>query len=66
MKLPTELELDAVSERYGDSIAVDAVTHRFRAGMYTCLLGPSGCGKTSTLRMIAGHEEVSALSPPPT
>ena len=23
------------------------------------MLGPSGCGKTSTLRMIAGHEEIS-------
>lgn len=54
-----ELELIAVTKRYGDTVAVDAVTHRFVAGGYTCLLGPSGCGKSSTLRMIAGHETVS-------
>lgn len=27
---------------------------------HCCLLSPSGCGKTSTLRMIAGHESLSA------
>ena len=26
---------------------------------FLVLVGPSGCGKTSTLRMIAGHEEIS-------
>ncbi|MEM7403633.1 MAG: ABC transporter ATP-binding protein, partial [Pseudomonadota bacterium] len=30
------------------------------AGSYCCLLGPSGCGKTTTLRMIAGHESITA------
>jgi putative spermidine/putrescine transport system ATP-binding protein len=38
---------------------VDAIDLKIPAGTYCCLLGPSGCGKTSTLRMIAGHEEVS-------
>ena len=33
---------------------------KLEAGTYCCLLGPSGCGKTSTLRMIAGHEEISS------
>lgn len=56
---PEDLELVSVTKRYGDTIAVDAVDHRFRAGGYTCLLGPSGCGKSSTLRMIAGHESVT-------
>ncbi len=54
-----DLELVATTKRYGETIAVDAVTHKFRAGTYSCLLGPSGCGKSSTLRMIAGHESVS-------
>jgi len=54
-----ELELVSVTKRYGDTIAVDAVSHHFRPNSYTCLLGPSGCGKSSTLRMIAGHETVS-------
>ena len=53
------LELVTVTKRYGTTIAVDAIQHRFKAGSYACLLGPSGCGKSSTLRMIAGHESVT-------
>lgn len=53
------LELVATTKRYGGTIAVDAINHRFKAATYSCLLGPSGCGKSSTLRMIAGHEHVS-------
>ncbi|SFI33201.1 ABC transporter ATP-binding protein [Jannaschia pohangensis] len=54
-----DLELVSVTKRYGKTVAVNAVSHHFRPGSYTCLLGPSGCGKSSTLRMIAGHESVS-------
>jgi putative spermidine/putrescine transport system ATP-binding protein len=54
-----DLELVAVTKRYGAALAVDRVSHLFKAGSYACLLGPSGCGKTSTLRMIAGHESVT-------
>jgi putative spermidine/putrescine transport system ATP-binding protein len=59
LRTPDDLELAAVTKRYGDTVAVDNISHLFRAGSYVCLLGPSGCGKTSTLRMIAGHETVS-------
>ena len=54
-----DLELVSLTKRYGDTIAVDAISYHFSAGTYACLLGPSGCGKSSTLRMIAGHETVS-------
>ncbi len=54
-----ELELVSVTKRYGATVAVDAINHKFKPGGYACLLGPSGCGKSSTLRMIAGHEIVS-------
>ena len=54
------LELVGVTKRYGNTVAVDNITLKIPAGTYCCLLGPSGCGKTSTLRMIAGHEAVSA------
>ena len=54
-----DLELVAVTKRYGMALAVDNVSHLFRAGSYACLPGPSGCGKSSTLRMIAGHESVT-------
>lgn len=48
-----------MTKRYGQTVAVSAVSHRFKSASYTCLLGPSGCGKSSTLRMIAGHETVT-------
>ena len=54
-----DVELVAVSKRFGETAAVDSVSLRIPAGSYCCLLGPSGCGKTTTLRMIAGHEEAS-------
>jgi len=54
------LELVKLTKRYGDTVAVDRVDQKIPDGTYTCLLGPSGCGKSSTLRMIAGHETVSA------
>ena len=59
MNKTEDLELVATTKRYGETIAVDSVSHRFKAATYSCLLGPSGCGKSSTLRMIAGHEYVS-------
>ena len=59
MSRAADLELVAVTKRYGDTIAVDNIDLKIKAGTYCCLLGPSGCGKTSTLRMIAGHETVS-------
>ncbi len=54
-----DVELVAVTKRYGQTVAVDAISLRIPHASYCCLLGPSGCGKTSTLRMIAGHEAVS-------
>jgi len=54
-----DVELVAVTKRYGATVAVDRVSLRIPRASYCCLLGPSGCGKTSTLRMIAGHEVVS-------
>ncbi len=54
------IELHGVVKSYGGVTAVDRVDLVVAAGSYCCLLGPSGCGKTSTLRMIAGHEEISA------
>ncbi len=59
MRSELDLELVGLTKRYGDTLAVDAVSHLFHAGSYCCLLGPSGCGKSSTLRMLAGHETVT-------
>lgn len=39
--------------------AVNNVNFNIKKGEFVTLLGPSGCGKTTTLRMIAGFEEIS-------
>jgi putative spermidine/putrescine transport system ATP-binding protein len=54
-----DVELVAVTKRYDQTVAVDAISLRIPPAAYCCLLGPSGCGKTSTLRMIAGHEHIT-------
>ena len=54
-----DVELVAVTKRFGATTAVDRVSLRIPSASYCCLLGPSGCGKTTTLRMIAGHEAVT-------
>jgi putative spermidine/putrescine transport system ATP-binding protein len=59
MSRAADLELASVIKRYGETVAVDRISLKIKAGTYCCLLGPSGCGKTSTLRMIAGHEAIS-------
>jgi len=60
MTRAADLELASVEKRYGDTVAVDRISLKIPAGTYCCLLGPSGCGKTSTLRMIAGHEDITS------
>ncbi len=55
-----DVELIAVSKRYGTTLAVEEISLRIPSASYCCLLGPSGCGKTTTLRMIAGHEAISS------
>ena len=54
------VSLRDVTKKYGSFAAVQNITLDIAAGSYTCLLGPSGCGKTTTMRMIAGHEDISA------
>ena len=46
MALKPDIELVALTKRYGDTLAVDSIDLRIPAGSYCCLLGPSGCGKT--------------------
>jgi len=54
------IELRAVTKRYGEHVAVDAVSLTVAHGSLVTLLGPSGCGKTTTLRLIAGLERADA------
>jgi spermidine/putrescine transport system ATP-binding protein len=54
------VELRSVTKLFGDLAAVRDLSLAIGTGRFFTLLGPSGCGKTTTLRMIAGFEEVTA------
>jgi ABC-type Fe3+/spermidine/putrescine transport system ATPase subunit len=49
------LELEGLTHRYGDELAVDDVSLGLASGELVALLGPSGCGKTMIVQAIAGH-----------
>jgi spermidine/putrescine transport system ATP-binding protein len=53
----SDIHLEDVSKRFGDTLAVDQLTLSIERGAFHALLGPSGCGKTTTLRMIGGFED---------
>jgi sulfate transport system ATP-binding protein len=50
------IELQNVSKRFGDVVAVHQVSFAVKEGELVALLGPSGGGKTTVLRMISGLE----------
>jgi spermidine/putrescine transport system ATP-binding protein len=50
------IEIDHVTKRFDDYIAVSDADFSIGAGEFFSMLGPSGCGKTTTLRMIAGFD----------
>ncbi len=43
----------------GKTNAVDNLNLEIRDGEFMVLVGPSGCGKTTTMRMVAGLEEIT-------
>jgi multiple sugar transport system ATP-binding protein len=49
-----------VNKIYGDFHAVKDLNLEIGDGEFMVLVGPSGCGKTTSLRMIAGLEEISS------
>ena len=50
------IEIDHVTKRFDDYVAVADADFTIASGEFFSMLGPSGCGKTTTLRMIAGFE----------
>jgi spermidine/putrescine transport system ATP-binding protein len=50
------IEIDHVTKRFADYVAVADADFSIGSGEFFSMLGPSGCGKTTTLRMIAGFE----------
>jgi ABC-2 type transport system ATP-binding protein len=48
------IEIQGLSKRFGDVVAVDDLSFVARKGAVTGFLGPNGAGKTTTLRMLLG------------
>jgi putative spermidine/putrescine transport system ATP-binding protein len=51
------VDAHGVTKRYGDTVALDDVTLRVRAGEFMTLLGSSGSGKSTLLNVVAGFTE---------
>src|SRR3984957_14786100 len=51
------IEVENLSKRYGDKLAVDGLDFVVQPGIVTGFLGPNGAGKSTTMRMIAGLDE---------
>ena len=51
------ITIRSVSKRFGDAVALDAVSLEVPDGSLTALLGPSGGGKSTLLRVVAGLEQ---------
>ena len=54
-----DIRIERVSKRFHEVTAVDDLSLDIQHNEFFSMLGPSGCGKTTTLRMVAGFEEVT-------
>ena len=54
------LEIDHVTKRYGEKVAVDDLTFTVQPGIVTGFLGPNGAGKSTTMRVILGLDRATS------
>ncbi|HWD75813.1 MAG TPA: ABC transporter ATP-binding protein [Solirubrobacteraceae bacterium] len=48
------IEIEHVTKRYGEKVAVEDLTFSVKPGVVTGFLGPNGAGKSTTMRLILG------------
>ena len=54
------VELDGITRRFSQSVAIADITFEVPDGEFWVLVGPSGCGKSTILRTIAGLESATS------
>ncbi|MGW3954985.1 ATP-binding cassette domain-containing protein [Streptomyces sp. NPDC004752] len=54
------IELEGLTKRYGDKVAVQDLSFAVQPGIVTGFLGPNGAGKSTTMRMILGLDHPTA------
>ena len=54
-----EIQLRNINKRWGNFVGVENFDLTIADREFLVLLGPSGCGKTTTMRMIAGLEDIT-------
>jgi len=54
-----KVTLESISKHFNEVIAVKDFSLEIEDKEFVVFVGPSGCGKTTTLRMIAGLEEIT-------
>ena len=56
------IEVQNLSKKYGEKVAVEDLSFTVPTGAVTGFLGPNGAGKSTTMRMIAGLDRPDAGS----
>jgi ABC-2 type transport system ATP-binding protein len=56
------IEVNELTKRYGDTLAVDGLSFSVRPGHVTGFLGPNGAGKSTTLRIVLGLHDATGGS----
>ena len=57
--MSADVQLEDISVRFGDFVAVRDASVTVKGGEFFSFLGPSGCGKTTLLRTISGFQTPS-------
>ena len=56
----SQIEINNVVKRYGETEIIRDISFDIDAGQFTVIVGPSGCGKSTLLRSIAGLEDINS------